>query len=784
MRIPIRMKLAGIFLMIFLAVCAMVYFAILKYKKNYIDEIGRSSVLLAEEMFKRMDQRLFHLAGQLQIQTRTAFFQEFLSRSNDTFNRMPGVNGYIRKKDNEWSSAEASTLTPFMKKLTGNTLAGNLREIFLDHFKQQYGYELIQKIIVTNSYGANIAMSSKTSDYYQGDEKWWLRARDNGIFVGSVVYDKSLGSYGIDLAIRVNDTNGRFAGVLLAGLKVKNIIREAEVGTRKYKTSKVQIITSGGELIYSTMPHRFLDDVNHTILFQKLKNAQGYFSTDGKHSRIVSYAYSRGFRYFKGLDWFLVISHQTDEVLHSFIGFQKQIAIISGAFFLIIAAVVFLVGKTIVSPLTDLTNWIKRISEGEAYEAVVLKTNDELTDLAESFNRMFEKRQEAETALRESESFTRSVMDSLPIGIAVNSVDPAVKFEYMNDNFFKYYRTTREALATANKFWDCVYEDPDFREQIKKRILEDCDSGDPKRMYWADVPITRRGEKTSFITARNIPIDKNKLMISTVWDVTDRKQAEEEIRHLNRELELRVHQRTAELEEANKELEDFVYSVSHDLRAPLRSISGFAEIIERRHKASLNAEGRHYLDNIVKAGRQMGDLIDDLLKFSRLGRRAIRLEAVPLGDVLNKAVETLSDQIESAGARVSLPAEMPLVQGDLTLATHIFINLLENALKYHQPEESPRIDVGIEIQDQAVAVSVADNGIGIAPEYHEKIFKIFERLHSQAEYPGTGIGLAAVKKAVQIMGGRVRVESEPGRGSVFEVKLPMAARLSSGRADQ
>ena len=254
-------------------------------------------------------------------------------------------------------------------------------------------------------------------------------------------------------------------------------------------------------------------------------------------------------------------------------------------------------------------------------------------------------------------------------------------------------------------------------------------------------------------------------------EIHDRLKADDKIRELNRNLELRVHQRTTELEETNKELEDFVYSISHDLRAPLRSISGFAQIIDRRHKASLNEEGHHYFDNIIKASSQMGDLIDDLLKFSRLGRKAIKPEDVSLDGVFKAAIETLSNQMKMAGAQVNLPEQMPTIQGDLTLATHVFINLLENAVKYHRPNEPPQIDVGVEIEDRYAIVSIADNGLGIASEYHEKIFAIFQRLHSQAEYPGTGIGLAAVKKAMQIMGGQVAVASEPGKGSVFRVKF-------------
>ena len=139
-------------------------------------------------------------------------------------------------------------------------------------------------------------------------------------------------------------------------------------------------------------------------------------------------------------------------------------------------------------------------------------------------------RKQAEEALRESEAFIKAVLDNLPIGIAVNSVDPSVKFEYMNDNFPKCYRTSRAALADPDAFWNAVYEDPEFREAMKNRVLADCASGDSERMYWADVPITRKGAETSHITARNTPVSNKQLMISTVWDVTERKQAEEALR--------------------------------------------------------------------------------------------------------------------------------------------------------------------------------------------------------------------------------------------------------------
>ena len=165
--------------------------------------------------------------------------------------------------------------------------------------------------------------------------------------------------------------------------------------------------------------------------------------------------------------------------------------------------------------------------------SVIFKTKDG-DERASIIVRDVSERKRAEKALEDSEAFTRTVMDHLPVGLAVNSVDPAVNFLYMNDNFPRFYRTTRKALSDPDAFWDAVYEDPVSREEIRKRVLEDCASNDPARMHWEDVPITRRGEETVFVNARNTPVPEKSLMISTVWDVTERKHAEETLRESER----------------------------------------------------------------------------------------------------------------------------------------------------------------------------------------------------------------------------------------------------------
>lgn len=385
-------------------------------------------------------------------------------------------------------------------------------------------------------------------------------------------------------------------------------------------------------------------------------------------------------------------------------------------------------------------------------------------------------RKRMDKALKESEKKYQNFFNNAQVALFRTSIEGGILEINKRYAEISGYPTIEACMAEFNpgKAW----ADPNQRNALLNILQE------KKFVSDYETKIFRRDGAHIWILFSATLYPEKGFIEGSLVEITDRKKAEKEIRELNRNLELRVYQRTARLEEVNKELEDFVYSVSHDLRAPLRSISGFSEIINRRHKASLNEEGQHYFNNIVKASSQMGELIDDLLKFSRLGRLSIKSEKILLKDVFKTAIKTLSGEIEKTGARINVAEQMPAVQGDLTLTTHVFINLLGNALKYQKPDIPPVVDVGFEIKPPHVIISVADNGIGIDPVYHEKIFNIFQRLHSQTEYSGTGIGLAAVKKALQIMKGQVKVESEPDKGSVFKVTILMAATESTKGTQQ
>lgn len=260
-------------------------------------------------------------------------------------------------------------------------------------------------------------------------------------------------------------------------------------------------------------------------------------------------------------------------------------------------------------------------------------------------------------------------------------------------------------------------------------------------------------------------------------DITERLAAEAEVRALNAELEQRVRQRTAQLEAANKELEAFSYSVSHDLKVPVRAVSGFAQILEEDYGAELSAEARETIRVIRDGASRMRQLIDDLLAFSRIARNPIAATPVDMSALVAQVLNGLLMQDKSSvKCRI---AGLPQARGDRALLEQVWVNLLSNALKFSGTRPQPEIEVGALEEAEEYVYFVGDNGVGFDMQYYNKLFGVFQRLHRQEEFAGTGVGLAIVQRIVTRHGGRVWAESSLGQGARFYFSLPKGGHVES-----
>lgn len=355
--------------------------------------------------------------------------------------------------------------------------------------------------------------------------------------------------------------------------------------------------------------------------------------------------------------------------------------------------------------------------------------------------------------------FSDAMIESLP-GVAY-FYDESGRFLRWNRNLLSVTGYTAEQLATMHPL--------DFfrgEERIRVGAAIARTFADGEVMLEAGMA-TRDGVVTPYVfTGRRLEMAGNRYLVGVGLDISALKAAEAEVRNLNEALELRIRERTAQLEEANRELESFSYSISHDLRAPLRSINGFSETLLQDFAGDLPAEPRRCLERVHQAGQRMSELIDDLLDLSRLARQSLRRRPVDMTALARSVAADV--QAENAGRGIDLRIDaLPPCEGDASLLRQVWVNLLSNAFKYTRQRQPAIVEVGSMMRDGAQVYFVRDNGTGFDMRHAGRLFGVFQRLHSAEQFEGTGVGLAIVSRILRRHGGRIWAEAAPDRGATF-----------------
>lgn len=376
------------------------------------------------------------------------------------------------------------------------------------------------------------------------------------------------------------------------------------------------------------------------------------------------------------------------------------------------------------------------------------------------------KRRETEAGLRAERDFSDAVVDSLPGAFYLYTKEG--RFLRWNHNF---ERVTGYEAGEIARMHPLDFFTDEEKPLLRERISEVFAKG----VSEAEAGFRSKDGRITpyFFTGMTVEFRGEACLAGVGIDITERLRAEDRVRELNTELESRVATRTAELQAKNRELETFTYSVSHDLKAPLRGIDGYSRLLQEDYGDKFDEEGRRFLASVRQASQQMGQLIDDLLAYSQLERRAMTLAPVKPQAVIDALPVGFREELAARGAEFSVDLPDQEVNADINGLSQILRNLLDNALKFTRGSTPPRIEVGGRVEQGKYLLWVRDNGIGFEMKFVDRIFDIFQRLHRAENYPGTGVGLAIVRKAVERMGGRAWAEGELGRGAVFFVELPL-----------
>lgn len=806
MRFSIATKLFIGFLGALLIAAAVAVNAIVVSQASLIDSIGRSSVILTQDMLRRINSDIEHEYNVLQLFSQDREVQLEILASNNDFEKLGDIDGYIRQRDQEWISASGGEETALMAELIESEVSEKLRR-FVKFYEEKSGLLFYSEIIVTNKYGANVAQTQRTTDYFQADELWWQEAKKKGYFRGDVEFDESVGRYLNSVGLGIEDDEGEFVGAIKAVVSIREIIKTAELAAKRYETTEVKVLTRDGKLLYSSEAFKFLEDLSGTEVYKKLSWEESFFiASEGQKEKLFSYAISGKDEEIKGWELLLVMSHDVNEVLKQVVVLRNSLLFVSIVLLSFGGLMAFVFSKVISKPVIMLKNAADKIGEGSLDIEVRIDSKDEFADLAKAFNNMtgrikesraeidrkvkeqtkqlaeqnenlqktkiamislLEDARELEEALKEEkesvekkvEERTRDLqeeqarlmasMNNLPLGFFIVGVDH--KIYLLNP-------AMESILGVSKDKWTFKELDSLMKKNNMdiKQLCAHC-RGDVSSYGISELTFS---DKYLRVITVAITLEGGKELIGTgivVEDVTDAKLLE-------------------------REKDEFFAVASHELRTPLTAIRGNASLLQQYFSEKLkDKDVKEMVEDMHSSSIRLIGIVNDFLDVSRLeqGRITFYKEPIDIADIIAETVHEVKATAEEKGLSVKFDkAEkgLPKVFADKGRTEQVLINLIGNAMKFTK-KGGVEIEVGEE--GKFVKVKIRDTGAGISGLNQKLLFRKFQRAGegslARDVTKGTGLGLYISKLMVEGMGGKIYLEkSEVGRGSTFVFTLPSA----------